>query len=75
MEYVIIFVMGVLATIGISFVCTIPEFLLWNWLTPIYFDNLPLKFQHIPFLHMWGFVCLMFCIGTNFKSYSYSPKE
>ncbi len=50
--------------IGFFFKCvflTIPFYLLWNWLAPIYFTQLPPLYLDIPYFHALGFFIL---VGT-----------
>lgn len=56
--------------LGVSIIFTIPTYLLYNWLAPIYFTFLPEAWHHIPLMHVWGLTCLFYLLFTSVKAES-----
>lgn len=52
-------VIGWLIAAVLCFFIAIPVSLLWNWLAPIYFYQLPQVYLSLPFWHVFGLLWLV----------------
>jgi hypothetical protein len=52
-------IVGWLVAAVLCFFVTIPVYLLWNWLAPIYFGFLPKLYLDLPFWHVFGLLWLL----------------
>lgn len=52
-------VIGWLIAAVLCFFISIPVYLLWNWLAPVYFYWLPAVYLSIPFWHVFGLLWLL----------------
>jgi hypothetical protein len=50
---------GLVEMLGMSFAKSIVLVVVWNILAPKYFEFLPLKWQHVPFWHIFGLMVIV----------------